>query len=47
MDRGAWWATIHEVAKSRTQLKLLTHRLFYVRVGSDIRNQNDAELIKS
>ena len=47
MDRGAWWATIHEVAKNRTQLKLLTHRLFYVTVGSDIRNQNDAELIKS
>ena len=20
MDRGAWWATVHEVAKSRTQL---------------------------
>ena len=20
MDRGAWWATIHKVAKSRTQL---------------------------
>ena len=21
MDRGAWWTTIHRVAKSRTQLK--------------------------
>ena len=21
MDRGAWWATVHRVAKSRTQLK--------------------------
>ena len=20
MDRGAWWATVHRVAKSRTQL---------------------------
>ena len=20
-DRGAWWATVHRVAKSRTQLK--------------------------
>ena len=20
MDRGTWWATVHEVAKSRTQL---------------------------
>ena len=28
MDRGAWWATVHEVAKSRTRDKsdkLLTH----------------------
>ena len=24
MDRGAWWATIHDVAKSRTQLKRLS-----------------------
>ena len=21
MDRGAWWATVHEVAKSQTQLR--------------------------
>ena len=21
VDRGAWWATVHRVAKSRTQLK--------------------------
>ena len=21
MDRGAWWATVHRVAKSQTQLK--------------------------
>ena len=27
MDRGAWWATIHGVTKSQTQLKgLSTHR---------------------
>ena len=26
MDRGAWWATVHAVANSRTQLKgLSTH----------------------
>ena len=26
MDRGAWWATVHGVAKSRTRLKpLRTH----------------------
>ena len=24
MDRGAWWATIHGVAKSQTQLNVLT-----------------------
>ena len=24
MDRGAWWATVHGVAKSRTQLKRLS-----------------------
>ena len=23
MDRGAWWATVHGVAKSRTRLKQL------------------------
>ena len=27
MDRGAWWVTVHTVAKSRTQLKRLnTHK---------------------
>ena len=26
MDRGAWWATIHEVTKSQTQLKRLSTR---------------------
>ena len=25
MDRGAWWATVHGVAKSRTQLSVRTH----------------------
>ena len=25
MDRGDWWATVHEVAKSLTQLKPLAH----------------------
>ena len=34
MDRGAWWATVHGVARSRTRLKWLTHtkgkkQLFY------------------
>ena len=26
MDRGAWWATVHRVTKSRTQLKQLSTR---------------------
>ena len=25
MDRSAWWATVHEVAKSQTQLSTHTH----------------------
>ena len=25
MDRGAWWATVHGVAKSQTRLRDLTH----------------------
>ena len=24
MDRGAWWATVHKVTKSQTQLKRLS-----------------------
>ena len=24
MERGAWWATVHQVTKSQTQLKLLS-----------------------
>ena len=28
MDRGAWWATVHGVPKSQTQLKRLSTKLF-------------------
>ena len=28
MNRGAWWATVHRVTKSRTQLKRLSKGLF-------------------
>ena len=28
MDRGAWWATVHGVAKSHTQLS--THATYYI-----------------
>ena len=37
-DRGAWWATVHGVAKNQTQLKCLgthTHSMF---TGSKLRN---------
>jgi len=27
MDRGAWWATVHGVAKSETRLSNFTHSL--------------------
>ena len=27
MDRGAWWATVHGVAKSRTRLSDFTHKV--------------------
>ena len=26
MDRGAWWVTVHGIAKSRTQLSIQAHR---------------------
>ena len=29
MDRGAWWATVHVVVKSQTQLRDFTHSLTY------------------
>ena len=31
MDRGAWWATVHGVTKSRTQLKDFTFTIAYKR----------------
>ena len=30
MDRGAWWATVHGVAKSRTQLRDFTFTFFHL-----------------
>ena len=31
MDRGAWWAAVHRVAQSQTQLKQLsTHALLHI-----------------
>ena len=31
MDRGAWWATVHRVTKSRTRLKQLSMQARYFR----------------
>ena len=31
MDRGAWWATVHGVAKSQTQLSTHTYICIYTR----------------
>ena len=33
MDRGAWWATVHGVAKSRTRLSDLTVSFLYLLHG--------------
>ena len=30
MDRGAWWATVHGVAKSQTRLTDYTHICVYI-----------------
>ena len=30
MDGGAWWATVHRVAKSRTRLSNFTHIYIYI-----------------
>ena len=35
MDRGAWWATVHRVAKSGTQLKRLSTHAHTFLGGSD------------
>ena len=30
MDRGAWWAVVHGVSKSRTRTERLTHTHTYI-----------------
>ena len=37
MDRGAWWATVHGVAKSWTRLRKLTLSLMYTGLGCGLR----------
>ena len=33
MDKGAWWATVHRIAKSRTWLSDWTHTHIHLRLG--------------
>ena len=33
MDRGAWWATVHRVAESRTQVSVHTHTMQFLTWG--------------
>ena len=42
MDRGAWWTTVHGVAKSQTQLSTHTHTHPWVRAGRDGEGAEDA-----
>ena len=35
MDRGAWWATVHGVTKSRTRLSDFTIYLYVNKVGGE------------
>ena len=42
MDRGAWWATVHEVAKSRTRLSD-SHTIFN-KQGVRTSNKNEEHL---
>ena len=36
MDRGAWWATVHGVTKSWTQLSMRTHTTYIVTLTLNI-----------
>ena len=36
MDRGAWWATVHGVTKSWTQLSTRTHTTYIVTLSLNI-----------
>ena len=35
MDRGAWWAPVHSVAQSQTQLKQLSMHVTYLLLGNN------------
>ena len=43
MDRGAWWATLHGVTKSQTQLSdfhFHTIRNFFKKVNKNIKSED-------
>ena len=40
MDGGAWWATVHGVAKSRTRLSDFTHSLTHSKKVERISTNN-------
>ena len=42
MDRGAWWATVHGVAKGQTRLKLLSTQ-GHSKDGEGLEKQGSAE----
>ena len=42
MDRGAWWTTVHGVAKSRTRLSDFTYYVYFIFIldyGNDVRQK--------
>ena len=41
MDGGAWWATVHGVTKSQTQLSGFTHSLIIKEDNSQKKKYND------
>ena len=44
MDRGAWWATVHRISKSWTQLKQLsTQEKKQIFLGTAISQENSIE----
>ena len=47
MDRGAWWATVYGVAKSRTRLSDFTHSLDSILKSRDITLPTKVHLVKA
>ena len=41
MDRGAWWATVHGVAKSRTRLRDFTFTLHFHALEKEMKSESE------